>query len=201
MPIFVHTKTKDMATTNTIVKLLNEAGYRNTNTNRERAVRNMNMLLDAGIMSIKFVHADKYNDEQENWGFWFESKDGKKRCTAYKVTIFGKTFNGHFIAKKSRSVIWGIESVNRLNNYTLSIEDIQIRVARLISIVRGQGDFLASNMFAQRGECSCSKCHGRGIIPAFMHYAEGICFDCGGSGIDRNTLKMYIAEALNSAKS
>lgn len=186
---------------NTIVKILNEAGYQNTNTNRERAVRNMNMLLDAGIMSIKFVHADKYNDEQANWGYWYKSNDGKERCTAYKVTIFGKTFYGHFIAKRSRSVVWGIECINRIDNYTLSIEDIQIRVARLISIVREKNDFLAPKLFAAKGECSCGKCHGIGIILAFMHYANGICFDCGGSGIDRNTLKMYISESINAAKS
>jgi len=37
---------------NTIIQLLNEAGYKNTNTNRERAVRNMNLLLDSGVMTI-----------------------------------------------------------------------------------------------------------------------------------------------------
>ena len=29
----------------------------------------------------------------------------------------------------------------------------------------------------------CSKCGGNGIIPRFMYYAEGVCFDCGGSGL------------------
>lgn len=188
-----------MATTNTLIALLQQAGYRNTNTNRERAVRNMNLLLDSGIMSIKFVHADKYNDEQENWGFWYKSNDGKKRCTAYQVTIFGKTYYGHFIAKKSRSVVWGIESISHIDNYTLSINDIQIRVARLISIIRKQGDFLSPKLFAAKGDCSCSRCHGVGIIPAFMYYAEGICFECGGSGINRDTLKRYINDALKSA--
>lgn len=30
---------------------------------------------------------------------------------------------------------------------------------------------------------NCSKCAGNGIIPHFMYYAEGVCFDCGGSGL------------------
>lgn len=30
---------------------------------------------------------------------------------------------------------------------------------------------------------NCSKCSGKGIIPHFMYYAEGVCFDCGGSGL------------------
>ena len=29
----------------------------------------------------------------------------------------------------------------------------------------------------------CCKCKGNGIIPRFMYYAEGVCFDCGGSGL------------------
>lgn len=32
-------------------------------------------------------------------------------------------------------------------------------------------------------ECTCNKCNGTGIIPQFIWYAEGVCFDCMGSGI------------------
>jgi hypothetical protein len=28
----------------------------------------------------------------------------------------------------------------------------------------------------------CSKCGGSGIIPEFMHYADGVCFECLGIG-------------------
>lgn len=28
----------------------------------------------------------------------------------------------------------------------------------------------------------CEKCHGKGIIPAFMHVCKGVCFDCLGIG-------------------
>lgn len=28
----------------------------------------------------------------------------------------------------------------------------------------------------------CGKCNGTGFIPAFAHYAEGVCFDCMGIG-------------------
>lgn len=31
-------------------------------------------------------------------------------------------------------------------------------------------------------ECvECSRCHGKGIIPAFNYYCQGICFQCYGS--------------------
>jgi len=29
----------------------------------------------------------------------------------------------------------------------------------------------------------CDKCDGAGILPAFMYYADGVCFDCLGVGI------------------
>ena len=28
----------------------------------------------------------------------------------------------------------------------------------------------------------CEKCHGKGIIPAFMHVCKGVCVDCLGIG-------------------
>jgi hypothetical protein len=31
--------------------------------------------------------------------------------------------------------------------------------------------------------CTCPKCEGKGTIPAFAHYANGVCFDCLGIGI------------------
>lgn len=189
----------NMATQNTIIQLLNEAGYKNQGTNRERAIKNLNLLLDAGILQLKFVHADKYNNRDENWGFWYKSNDGKQRCTAYKLTIFGKTYYGHFIAKRDKSVVWGIESINYLDNSSLDISAIMLRVAKMISILKKGYNFMQESVFAKYGDCSCSKCRGIGIIPQFMHYAEGICFDCGGSGIDRHTLKMHISEAVKLA--
>ena len=30
--------------------------------------------------------------------------------------------------------------------------------------------------------CECRKCEGKGIIPDFLHYAKGVCFDCMGIG-------------------
>lgn len=189
-----------MATQNTIIQLLNEAGYNNQGTNRERAIRNLNLLLDAGVLSIKFCHADKYNDLNSNWAFWYDAKDGNRRCTAYQVTLFVRTFNGHFVAKtRTERNPFGDKYVSNIDNSSLSIHDIMMRVAKLISILKGKGDFLAPSEFGKYGDCSCGKCSGRGIIPQFMHYAEGICFDCGGTGIQRGVLKSKIAESIKLA--
>jgi hypothetical protein len=29
--------------------------------------------------------------------------------------------------------------------------------------------------------CECSRCYGKGVIPAFSYYCNGICFECYGS--------------------
>lgn len=183
----------------TIVEQLNDAGYKNTDTKRQRAVRNLNMLIEAGILELKFVHADKYNSEK-NTSFWMKCTDGKERPTAYKVTLYGKTYYGHIMYRKmkSTSVVFGekVENIECLNNTTISVEDIQLRVAQLLNIIRTGGDFFAPKVFAKYGECSCKKCNGQGIIQAFMYYANGICFDCGGSGIDRNVLKSFIKNSI-----
>ena len=187
--------------TNTLIKLLTGFGYRNTNTNRERAVKNINMLLDSGILELKFVHADKYNDTESNWAFWYDADDGKRRCTNYKVTLYGKTYYGSFVPKKTkRNYGMGFADVEVNNNYIVNVSDLQARIARLISIIRGNGDFLKSSIFAKYGECSCSKCSGNGIIPAFMWYANGICFECGGSGVNNAVLRRYISESIALTK-
>jgi len=184
---------------NTLIQLLNEAGYKNTNTNRERAVRNMNLLLDSGVMSIEFIDADKYNAQEGGKSFWFKS-NGKQRCTAYMVTLFGKTYYGNWIPKTSTQFVWGMEVKDHLDNYTISIDAIQMQVAQLIGIIRNGVDFFAPKVFAAKGDCSCSKCNGKGVIPAFAYYANGICFDCGGSGIDRVVLKSFIKDSISSVK-
>jgi hypothetical protein len=191
---------------NTLVKLLNEAGYKNSNTNRERAVRNMNLLLDSGIMSITFIPSEAYNAKENGKGFWMMCGDGKKRPTAYKVTLYGKTYFGHIMIKSCTTKFKHIQymdgtweyatNTDYYDNTSISISDIQTRVAQLLTIIREDKDFFAPKLFAAKGDCSCFKCNGVGIIPAFSYYANGVCFDCGGSGINRNTLKEFIKNSF-----
>jgi hypothetical protein len=185
---------------NAIIDLLNAKGYKNTGDNRSFDIRSINSLIDLGVLSFDFIEADLYNREVDGRSFWFNATDGKKRCTAYMVTLFGKRYYGHFIAKSNVRVMWGEKFSERNNNYTLSIGDILIRISRLISINKEGVDFMQSQAFAANGKCSCNKCNGTGNIPAFAHYANGICFDCGGVGIDRNVLKSMINNSLSLAK-
>lgn len=183
-----------------IISLCNENGYTNTGDNRTMSIRNLNLLLEAGILQIKFVHADKYNDFKEGWGFWYDATDGKRRCTNYKVTVYGKTYNGSFVPKKKTSIFWGEKVTEEVDNSKIDLDAVMLRVARVISLLKEQGDFMKSDLFAQHGEVSCHKCHGEGFIPRFAHYAQGVCFDCGGSGIDRRELKRRIEQAVQSTK-
>lgn len=191
---------------NSLVELLNNAGYKNSNTNRERAVRNINLLLDSGVLQLEFISADVYNSKENGRAYWATCKDGKKRPTAYAVVLYGKKYFGHIMEKSEIKKYvkteyfdgrkeWDTYTTN-FDNSKIDVNEMQIRIAVLISTIRNGESFITPRLFAEKGDCSCYKCNGRGIIQEFMHYANGICFDCGGTGIDRETLKMYIAENI-----
>jgi hypothetical protein len=194
---------------NTIIELLKEAGYKNSNTNRERSVRNMNLLIDSGIMSLKLISSEDYNAKENGKGFWMMCKDGIKRPTAYKVTLYGRTYYGHIMQKSVTTKYKHIQHMDGTweyainteyyDNTQISISEIQTRVAQLLTIIREDKDFFAPKLFAAKGDCSCGKCNGVGIIPAFSYYANGLCFDCGGSGINGDALKSFITNAIKVA--
>ena len=101
---------------NHIIELANEAGYKNEGNNRQRVIKNLNLLIDAGVLKIKFIHSDRYNNETEGWAFWYNAKDGFRRCTNYKFELYGKGFYGHFVAKKEKTTIWGEQIVSFKSN-------------------------------------------------------------------------------------
>jgi hypothetical protein len=148
---------------NTIIKILNNAGYTNKGTNRERVVRNLNLLIDAGVLQIDLIEADKYNAKEGGTAFWYTAQDGKRYCTAYKVTIFGKMYLGHYIQKSKTTKFKHIEymdgtieyatNTEYFNNSYLDLSSIMLRVAQLISIIKGKGDFSGVN-FAADGNYS-----------------------------------------------
>jgi hypothetical protein len=89
----------------TIVELLNEKGYKNTNTKRERVVKNLNLLLESVVMSIEFIDAEIYNSKENGRSFFFLGNNGKKYCTPYKVTLFGKTYFGHYVRRAGNQIL------------------------------------------------------------------------------------------------
>ena len=185
---------------NHIIELANEAGYKNEGNNRQRVIKNLNLLIDAGVLKIKFIHADKYNCKEDGRSFWFMANDGFKRCTNYRFELYGKMFNGHFVAKTIKTKNWGEVSTEYLSNTYLDLDRMMLHIVRKLALVKTETDFMKETIYAKHGNCSCSKCDGQGIIPAFSYYANGVCFDCGGMGINRSVLSMYIKETINSVK-
>ena len=185
---------------NHIIELANEAGYKNEGNNRQRVIKNLNLLIDAGVLKIKFIHSDRYNNETEGWAFWYNAKDGFKRCTNYKFELYGRGFYGHFVAKKETTRIWGEKIVSFKSNTYLDLDSMMLHIVRKLALVKTETDFMKETIYAKHGNCSCSKCDGQGIIPAFSYYANGVCFDCGGVGINRDLLSMYVKETINLVK-
>lgn len=184
-----------MKATNPIIEKLQEHGYLNTGDNRYYDVRSLNNLLRVGLIDFVFASADVYADGSK--AFWYPCNDGKKRCTAYKVKVLDKWYYGHFMPKsRTYRNCMGERSIDEIKYREINLYDVLCRVARLISINKKGFDFLKDESLSKHGECSCTKCHGTGIIPHFLHYAEGVCFECGGSGINSRILKNYIESSL-----
>lgn len=45
----------------------------------------------------------------------------------------------------------------------------------------------------------CERCNGRGIIPQFHYYMNGICFDCYGTGLPKNGITIDIDQKLRGS--
>lgn len=171
---------------NTLIELLKEKGYSNTGDNRSYAIRSLNMLLDSGFLQLYFLDYER----TKTHGFFWE-KDGKRHRTIYKLTVFGKTYYGHWMpAFRKTNFGGGMVSRDEINYQHLDIYAILCRVATLISLNKDGFNFLKD------GHCNCSKCNGTGFIPQFAHYANGVCFECGGSGIKNSVLRTYIKESI-----
>ncbi|SHF48877.1 hypothetical protein [Dysgonomonas macrotermitis] len=175
---------------NLIINKLKASGFSNTGDNRSYNIRSLNNLLQVGMIDFIFASASDY--AQSSKAFWYPCKDGKKRCTAYKVKILDKWYYGHFMPKsRTYRDCMGGKTTDAIKYSEIDLYDVLCRVARLISINKEGFDFL-KNQINKHGACGCTKCNGTGIIPQFMHYAQGVCFECGGSGINSSILKSYI---------
>lgn len=170
--------------TNTIISFLNEKGYSNTGDNRNFAIKSINTLLDSGFIEIILLDYEASKTKRYMW-----EKDGKLYGTLYKVVVFGKKYLGHWMPSiRKTNLGGGMISWDELDYKYLDLYAILCRIAQLISLNKNGFDFLKS------GNCNCSKCNGTGFIPAFAHYANGVCFDCGGTGIKSEVLKSYIKQ-------
>lgn len=185
-----------MKSSNIIIDKLKASGYSNAGDNRSYDIRSLNNLLQVGLIDFIFASASDYAESSK--AFWYPCNDGKKRCTAYKVKVIDKWYYGHFMPKsRTYRNCMGDKTSDEIKYSEINLYEVLCRVAKLISINKDGFDFLKSDL-NKHGACGCTKCNGTGIIPQFLHYAQGVCFECGGSGINSSVLKSYIQSNVQS---
>ena len=108
-------------------------------------------------------------------GFIFETKRGTK----WNVKISGYGFKGLY----------------RLpNNVDFTPLDILTKVGRFLQSETLQKIIKADVTLP----CSCSRCNGAGVLSQFYYYAEGVCFDCMGSGMVSNKTSVELNKKMNT---
>ena len=128
-----------------IQQILSEADRPIDGDNRNRAIKNLNLLV--------------------NQGFEFSIiQNGKKW-----VSGSGKDFN--IVIKYSEK--WSACYLTDFSPYNI------LSFAGRFLQRKDVNDMILKNIDYPT---KCGKCRGKGIIGNFMHYADGVCFDCAGSG-------------------
>lgn len=176
-----------MKATNPIIEKLQSHGYNNTGDNRSYDIRSLNTLLSCGILDLIILDCQRYKTHSFKYDY-----DGKIRTTAYKIKIFGKTYFGHWMPKKKTERSFGESWLSDIEYNSINLYDMLCKVANILNSNKNGFDFLKD------GYCDCAKCSGKGVIPSFAHYANGVCFDCAGTGINSSILKNYISSNLQS---
>jgi len=73
----------------------------------------------------------------------------------------------------------GYTSVRKVSSSQINPIDVLISLVRFFKI-EGVREQISSSSSEYR---SCSKCNGSGHLPSFDWYAEGLCFECQGTGL------------------
>ena len=145
-----------MATKNLVNELFVNSGRPEQGDNRSYFVRALNKVLSDGFISVAIApHGRIWNNKNY--------VDAEGNCKPFTIEI--------------RAYGWVTRSY--MDDFTAS--DLIKLVGKHIQIpqVAEQHKITTSG---SGFECvECSKCYGKGIIPAFSHYCKGICFDCYGS--------------------
>lgn len=141
-----------------------------TSDNRSINWRNINKAIEFGI-----------NIEVVELGYTRTSQGGTKYRFGLKYKLEnGKLYCRYFLA-------------DHLKRYASNSDIVASYLIERIIYFRNElvelGHFESSIKIAQeKGMCKCDKCKGKGIIPAFMYYCEGVCFDCMGLGYGKQGL-------------
>ena len=150
-------------------ELFKEKGYQ-TSDNRSIEWRSINKALDYGIKIILVtIGKVRTNKNGYDWKICLQYTNSEDEFlqTYYKA----QNLEAYVCGK------WQSNSSDVVSNQVLScILDFRTRL-----IDKG---ILETGLDLEKDPtmCKCSKCNGKGIIPAFMHVSKGVCFDCMGLG-------------------
>jgi len=137
-------------------ELFEQSGRPNQGDNRNYFVKALSKVLEDGFITIKL---------QEKGKIWTNPKFVAKDGSLIKFNIEIKGYG------------W----TKRVYESNFSAKDLLAHVGTFIqnpSISEQHVKSISVNTFEV---CECSRCNGKGIIPAFNYYCDGICFQCYGS--------------------
>lgn len=173
---------------NSIIQLLNDKGYSNTGDNRNYVIKSLNGLINIGLVDLYILDKEVYKTRS----FVYNVGD-KTKTTAYKIKMYDKLYFGHWMPKKQINSCFGEKYLTDIEYNYINLYDVLCKIANIININKNGFDFI------KNGNCDCAKCKGSGFIPEFAHYAQGVCFDCAGTGIEKNVLQKYIKNNINQS--
>lgn len=124
--------------------------------NRSYYVKSLNKILNDGILTIEISKRGFHSTNPS-----FVDANGKLKPFDVKIS-------GHGM-------------VRRVFLREFSAEDLLKQIAKFVQDPRISEKHTTSLRVSGFHVVECYKCNGRGIIPAFSHVCQGICFDCYGT--------------------
>ena len=152
----------------TAQEIFKQSGYQ-TADNRSINWRNINKAMAFGIIPFPVpLGKERTLRSGSSWKLvlQFEKEDGTWFKRYFKPNCFDRFISGK----------WQSSSQDVISYYTLEA------ILLFKEILTKEGFLDDIQIAKERGMCVCSKCKGKGKIPAFMHYCKGVCFDCMGLG-------------------
>ncbi len=141
----------------TAQEIFKEKGFK-TSDNRSVEWRNITKAIKFGIV-VEPVKAGCYRTNKN--GFDYRLKLTFGTTSTYYQAINLKHYNTSDIVSSC------------LINAIVDFKDTLVKKGLFNEIIE---------MAKEKEMPKCTKCNGKGIIPAFMHVSKGVCFDCMGLG-------------------
>jgi len=146
-----------MKTENLVNKLFTAAHRPEQGDNRAFIVKTLNKVLADGIVDVQI------------------SEKGKVWTNKNHIDS-----NGNMIEFNIQIKAYGWTRRVYVSHW-ISADDVLKNVGKLLQNPNVSDKHTTSIQLSGLEVCECPRCNGKGIIPAFHYYCQGICFECYGS--------------------